>query len=428
MDIVSFFNQIPPFAWFTIGSIILLLTLSGIFSGSETALTATSKARIRQYEKDGDPRAKKVSKLIDDREGFIGAILLGNNLVNILATSLATSLFLTLFGDSGVVIATIVMTVLVLIFAEVLPKSYAIANPEKLALKIGWLIRLMVVIFSPIIKLIQAIVRLTLRAFRVDNADATLSAQEELRGAIDLHGEEGSLHKSDRDMLGSILDFDEVTVEEIMIHRRQMQMLDIDSPKEELIKKLVLSPYTRLPLYQGQPDNIVGILHAKDVLRALRRAGNTMRRFSVERIMTKPWFVPETTSLREQLNAFLDRKAHFALVVDEYGDLQGLITLEDILEEIVGDIADEHDFVVDGVKELEDGWLMTEGNVTIRDLNRLKEWNLPDEEATTIAGLVIFEAESIPIVGEKFHFHGYDFEVIGRKRNQITQIKVKKSK
>lgn len=427
MQILDFLSTIKPETWIIFGVVFFLLILSGIFSGSETALTASSKVRIRKKEKEGDERAKKVSSLLEDSEGFIGAILLGNNLVNILATSLATSALTLLFGDSGVAIATLVMTILVLIFAEVLPKSYAIANPETVALKVAWLIRLMVIVFSPIIKMVQAVVRLTLKIVGVKDAVVSISAQEELRGAIDLHGEEGSLEKVDRDMLGSILDFDDVTVEEVLVHRRQMQVLDIDMPKEELIKKVVLSPYTRLPLYRDEPDNIVGILHAKDVLRALRRAGSNMDRFNVERIMSKPWFVPETSTLREQLNAFLERKAHFALVVDEYGDLQGLITLEDILEEIVGDIADEHDFIVDGVKELEDDWLLCEGSVTIRDLNRLRDWTLPDDQATTLAGLILFEAESIPIVGETFSFHGFSVEVTGRRRNQITQIKLKKS-
>ncbi|WND03818.1 HlyC/CorC family transporter [Temperatibacter marinus] len=426
MESAPLLESLETEVWIIIGSIFLLLLLSGLFSGSETALTATSKARIRQMEKDGEQRATRVKNLLNDREGFIGAILLGNNLVNILATSLTTSLFLNLFGVNGVAIATIVMTILVLIFAEVLPKSYAISNAEPMALRVSGLIRAMVVIFSPLIKLIQMIVRLTLKIFGVNDVNVTLSSQEELRGAIDLHSEEGDLQKSDRHMLGSILDFDEISVEDVMIHRRLMQILDIDAPLDDLIKKIVLSTYTRLPLYRGSPDNIVGILHAKDVLRALRRAGTQMHRFNVERIMTKPWFVPETTTLREQLNAFLEKKSHFALVVDEYGDLQGLITLEDILEEIVGDIADEHDFVVSGVQEIEEGWLLTEGNVPIRDLNRLKDWTLPDTEATSIAGLVIYEAESIPIVGQKFTFHGFTFEVTGRRRNQITQIKMKK--
>lgn len=416
--------------WTITGIIFFLLLLSGLFSGSETALTAASKARIHHMAKQNDKRAKRVERLIDNRERLIGAILLGNNLVNILASALATSLFLTLMGDDGVFYATIVMTALVLIFAEVLPKSYAIANTEKMALAVSRVIGVVVFVFAPIVSLVQKIVRITLRIFGVDisSIDNALSAQEEIRGAIDLHRHEGGIVKEDQHMLGSILDLEEVTVEDVMIHRKSMQMIDVNAPTDDIIAAVVRSAYTRLPLFENEPENIVGVLHAKDVLRALRRTGGQMHRFHVKRIMTKPWFVPETTSLKEQLNAFLERKSHFALVVDEYGDIQGLVTLEDILEEIVGDIADEHDFDLPGVRSYNDGTVVAEGSVTIRDLNRMFDWKLPDEQATTVAGLVIFEAETIPIVGSRFTFHGYRFEVTARSKNQITGLKIRKLK
>ena len=416
--------------WVTTGIIFLLLLLSGLFSGSETALTAASKARIHHMAKHGDKRAKRVSGLIDDKERLIGAILLGNNLVNILASALATSLFLSIMGDEGVFIATAVMTALVLIFAEVLPKSYAIANTERMALGVSSIIRFVVFLFAPIVALVQQIVRMTLKLFGVDisSIDNALSAQEEIRGAIDLHRQEGGIVKEEQHMLGSILDLEEVTIEDVMLHRKSMQMLDVNAPTDEIIAAVVRSPYTRLPLFENEPENIVGVLHAKDVLRALRRAGGQMHRFNVKRIMTKPWFVPETTSLKEQLNAFLERKSHFALVVDEYGDIQGLVTLEDILEEIVGDIADEHDFDLPGVRSFNDGTVTAEGSVTIRDVNRMFDWHLPDEHATTVAGLLIYEAETIPIVGSRYEFHGFRFEVTSRSKNQITGVKIRKLK
>ncbi len=416
--------------WTITGIIFVLLLLSGLFSGSETALTAASKARIHHMVKQNDKRAKRVEGLIENRERLIGAILLGNNLVNILASALATSLFLSLMGDDGVFYATIVMTALVLIFAEVLPKSYAIANTEKMALAVSRVIGIVVFVFAPIVSLVQKIVRITLRLFGVDisSIDNALSAQEEIRGAIDLHRHEGGIVKEEQHMLGSILDLEEVTVEDVMVHRKSMQLLDVNAPTDEIIAAIVRSAYTRLPLYENEPENIVGVLHAKDVLRALRRADGQMHRFNVKRIMTKPWFVPETTSLKEQLNAFLERKAHFALVVDEYGDIQGLVTLEDILEEIVGDIADEHDFDLPGVRSYNDGTVVAEGSVSIRDLNRMFDWKLPDEQATTVAGLVIFETETIPIVGSRFKFHGFRFEVTARSKNQITGVKIRKIK
>ena len=382
-----------------------------------------------QLAKDGNRAAERVLKLIDHKERLIGAILLGNNLVNILASALATSLFLSLFGEQGVVYATLVMTFLVLIFAEVLPKSYAIANPDQLALTVSRFIGFIVVIFGPIVLVVERIVRITLRLFgvKLDADDNVITSVEEIRGTIDLHGEEGDLVKRDKDMLGSILDLEDVTVYDIMIHRRDMQMLDISQPPKDLITGVVSSPYTRLPLYDDSPDNIVGVLHAKDVLRAVRRAGGSLNRFNPRRVMTKPWFVPETTTLREQLDAFLERKAHFAVVVDEYGDIQGLVTLEDILEEIVGDIADEHDYEVPGVEVQDDGVILVEGSVAIRDLNRKFDWNLPDDDAASIAGLLIHRAEKIPIVGEEFTFYGFTFEVTGRRRNRITSLEIRKT-
>lgn len=414
--------------WMTAGGIFLLLCMSGLFSGSETALTAASKARIHHMAQNGDRRAQRVANLIDNQERLIGAILLGNNLVNILASAIATSLFMGLVGEEGVVYATLVMTALVLIFAEVLPKSYAIADPDGMALRVGWFINIIVSVFAPIVALVQQIVRLTLRIFGIDISamNSILSAHDEIRGTIDLHRKEGGLVKEDTHMLGSILDLSDVTVEDVMVHRSSMESLDIGIGTDAIIQAVVSSTYTRLPIYDKDPENIVGVLHAKDLLRAIRRAGGQSRRVNIKRIMVKPWFVPETTSLKEQLNAFLERKAHFALVVDEYGDIQGLLTLEDILEEIVGDIADEHDFEIPGVHQLPDGRIQVEGTVPIRDLNRMFDWKLPDDEAITVAGLVIHEAETIPIVGKTFDFHGFQFEVTARKRNQVTGLRIKK--
>lgn len=406
--------------------IFILLLISGIFSGSETALTAVSKARLHHMSKRGNKRAKNALNLISKKEKLLGAILLGNNLVNILASALATSLFLKLFGETGVIYATITMTALVVIFAEVLPKTYAITNPDRASLLAVPLMRLVIALFSPIVSLVSMIVRGTFKLFGADiSKDATfLTAHEEIRGTLDLKQKEGALEKEDRDMLGSILDLDAVTVEDVMTHRRQIEMLDADKPSEEIIADVVRSKYTRLPVFEGDSDNIIGMLHAKDVLRSVRLLKGNYARFKLKRVMKKPWFVPEATTLREQLNAFLARHAHLALVVDEYGDIQGIVTLEDILEEIVGDITDEYDSELTGVRRLDDGSYLVEGSVTIRDLNRMFGWHLPDDEATTVVGLVIYEAETIPIVGQKYNFHGFDWEVTGRRRNQITQVRI----
>lgn len=412
--------------WLNAVLIFVLLFLSGVFSGSETALTAASEASIGRMAKDGNKRAKIVSELIADKERLLGAILLGNNLVNILASALATSMLISIFGSQGVVYATLIMTALVLIFAEVLPKSYAIANPDRLALSVSPYIRVVVALFAPIVQLVAMVVRLTLKVFGIDisRSEPVLTAHDEIRGTLDLKSKEGALIKEDRDMLGSILDLNDVTLEDVMVHRKNMEMIDADSQPEDIITAVVRSAYTRLPIYESNNDNIIGVLHAKDVLKIFRRIGGNHKRFNVRKVMKKPWFVPETTTLREQLSAFLERHKHFAIVVDEYGAIMGLVTLEDILEEIVGDIADEHDFELPGVRRLEDSSLLVEGDVSLRDLNRMFDWSLPDEEATTIAGLMIYEAQTIPIVGQCFTFYGFDFEITGRRRNQITQVKI----
>ncbi len=408
----------------SIATIFLLLCLSAFFSGSETALTATSRARLRQLAKEGNLRAQIVEQLLTDRERLIGGILLGNNLVNILASAMATSVLISLFGNEGVAYATLLMTAMVLIFAEVLPKTYAISHTDNMALTVGPIIRVVVKILSPIVIVVQKIVQTTLRLVGVKtNIENALStAHEEIRGTIDLVAEEGGIRKSHKDMLGGILDLDGVIVEDVMVHRKSMVMIDVNDYPTDIVSKVIQSGHSRIPVYKGTTDEIVGVLHAKDLLAALKRCNMNMTRINVRNIVREPWFVPETTSLKAQLNAFRERQAHFAMVVDEYGSLMGLITLEDILEEIVGEISDEHDQPDEGISLNKDGSILVDGSVTIRDLNRHFDWNLPDDEAVTIAGLVIDLAESIPNIGERFNDYEMDFEIVGRRRNQLTRI------
>ena len=408
-----------------LGAIILLLMFSAFFSGSETALTAASRARLHALEKDGNRRAQLVNQLIADQERLIGTILLGNNLVNILASALATSVFLTLFGQAGVAYATLAMTILVVIFAEVLPKTYAIVNSDKLALFVAPILRPLVIIFAPIAKTIQKIVSLLLKALGLADPEKLLSAHEEIRGAIELHHKEGEVVKHDRDMLGGILDLKDLDVSDIMVHRTNMLSVNADDPPKKILDEVLKSPYTRIPIWRDEPENIVGVLHVKDLLRArLKVSDDQLNDFRVAEVASDPWFVPETTPLKSQLNAFLKRKAHFALVVDEYGEVMGLVTLEDILEEIVGEITDEHDIVVSGVRPQKSGSYNVDGSVAIRDLNRYLDWDLPDDEANTVAGLVIHEAQTIPEPGQNFTFHGYRFEVLRKQSNRITALRI----
>ena len=412
--------------WIEFAIVLFCLLVSAFFAASETALTGASRASMLRLSKQGNSDAVVVSDLIAQRERLIGALLLGNNIANIGASAIATSIFTTWFGEVGVLYATAVMTVLVVIFAEVLPKTIAFNAPDRLALAVARPMQVTVVVLGPALAVIEAIVRALMRVFgvKIGANQPLLSPIERLRGAVDLLHHEGKVEKQDRDMFGGLLDLRELQVSDVMIHRTEMVTVNADLPPEELVGEVLASEYTRIPLWREKPENIIGVLHAKDLLRAIRASEGDASHIDVSAIALPPWFVPEMRPVSEQLKAFRRRKTHFAMVVDEYGEVEGIVTLEDILEEIVGDISDEHDIAVPGVRPQPDGSVNVDGGVPIRDLNRAMEWNLPDDEATTIAGLVIHEARSIPEPGQTFTFHGFRFRVLRRDRNRITALRI----
>ena len=421
--------------WITASAIIGLLVLSAFFSGSETALTAASRGKLRSMSDKGSKGAQRALTITEDNERLIGSVLLGNNLVNILATSLATALFTRAFGESGVALATLVMTILVLVFAEVLPKTYAITNAETAASRVSPVIALVITVFSPVVAAVRVLVRGVLRVFGVktDPDSHILAVREEIAGALQLGHSEGVVEKEDRDRILGALDLSDRTVEEIMLHRSGIEMIDADNEPQDILRQCLESNHTRLPVFRGDPENIIGVVHAKDLFRAMYRfmqesdrPAEAMNEFKFADVAMKPYFIPESTSLDDQMRQFLRRHTHFALVVDEYGALQGLITLEDILEEIVGEITDEFDpDDENNVKRADDGNYWIEGAMTIRDLNRALDWSLPDDEANTVAGLVIHEAQMIPTPGQCFSFHGFRFEVAERENNRITALKIR---
>jgi len=412
--------------WLALSIVFLCLLVSAFFAASETALTGASRGSMLHLSKQGNRDADLVSSLLEIRERLIGALLLGNNAANIGASALATGIFTREFGELGVLYATGVMTAVVVIFAEVLPKTIAIKAPDRIALMVARPMWLTMYVLGPLLRVVEAIVRLLMRLFGVPVGEhqPILSPTERLRGAVDLLHHEGKVEKLDRDMLGGLLDLRELEVSDVMIHRTEMTMINADLPPEDLVREVLATEYTRIPLWRDKPENIIGVLHAKDLLRAIRVADGDTSHIDVSTIALPPWFVPEMRSVSEQLKAFRRRKTHFALVVDEYGEVEGLVTLEDILEEIVGDISDEHDVVVAGVRAQPDGSVVVDGSVPIRDLNRAMDWQLPDEEATTVAGLVIHEARSIPDRGQSFTFHGFRFRVLRRERNRITALRI----
>ncbi len=421
--------------WVTVLGILGLLIVSGFFSGSETALTASSRGKLKAQADKGAIGAERALALTDDTERLIGAILLGNNLVNILAASLATALFTKLFGDSGVALATLVMTLLVLIFAEVLPKTYAISTPESAAMRVAPALRVVVAVFSPVVTVVRWVVRRVLALFgvRIDPDSNIMSVHEEIAGTLALGHSSGSVEKEHRDRLLGALDLSERTVEEIMRHRSQIETVNADDPIADVIAQCINSPHSRLPLYREDPENIIGVLYARDLVREMHRlvldAGGdyaAIDQLDIAGLSRTPYFVPETTPLDEQMQEFLRLRRHFALVVDEYGALHGLITLEDILEEIVGEIEDEYDTThAPEVEWTESGEVLVDGAMTIRDLNRTMDWSLPDEEAVTVAGLVIHEAQTIPDEGQVFSFHSCRFKVLAREGNRITRLSIR---
>jgi Mg2+/Co2+ transporter CorB len=404
-----------------------LIVISAFFAGSETALTAVSRGVMHRLEKSGSRSALFVNRLVGDRERLIGTLLLGNTFVNILASCLATATLESALGRRSVALATAVMTVIILVFAEVLPKTLAIARTDRFALAVARPVLLVMTVLAPVAALVQYLVWRLLDLFGVteEKQKPVLSANEEIRGTIFLHHQEGTVEREHRNMISGVLDLPNLAVADVMVHRRNMVALDGDAPLRDVIDELASANHTRIPLWREQPENIVGIVHTKDLVRALVESQGDIDALKLESLASPPWFVPETTSLEEQLAAFRRKRSHFALVVDEYGALQGLVTLNDILDEIFGDIPDEHEVLESpGIRKLSDGGYAIDGIHSIRDVNRALDWNLPDDIATTIAGLVINEAQMIPEVGQRFAFFGFEFEILRRQRNQITSIRV----
>ncbi len=405
--------------------IVFFISLSAIFSACETALTAASISRLHTLQKRGVKGAKLVISMRNKPEKLIGTILLCNSLTNIISASLATKIFMELFGDDGVIYASSVMTVLIVIYAEVMPKIYAISYAESVSVAVSPWIHRIVYLTSFLTYFFEKVARFSLKilGIKIDPNAKLTSTEEELRGAIDLHQTDDDV-REEKAMLHSILDLDDVFVDEIMVHRSAVTMINARLPLNEILEQMVSSPFTRIPIFEDNVDNIIGVINAKGLLRAIQSHADALESFDIRHVCVKPYFIPETTTLYEQLQAFRERREHFALVVDEYGAFQGIVTLEDILEEIVGDITDEHDIKTPGIWTHKNGEIFATGATTIRDLNRHFNWTLPDEEASTIAGLLIYESRTIPKAGQTFSINNYQISVVRRVRNKLTLIKI----
>ena len=405
--------------------IVLLILISGFLSGSETAITATSKARIISKIKKGNKAAKYVKKIIDNKDSVISSLLLSNNLVNILASSLTTAFFYNLFGVTGIFYATLLMTFLLVIFAEVLPKTYAINRPTRTALIISPIIYFLNISLSPIVYIINKIVKLIIRKKNLDDSDLSdEQTEEELQGVIDLYKTSSPDSEHEKEMLQSILTLNDTTVEEIFTHRSNIYSINSNTPFEEIIKKINKSRFTRIPFYEDNPENIIGLLNIRTLNIDIKNDVNN-KKIILEKVV-KPWFIPFSTNLLDQLVEFKKRKEHLAFVVDEYGELLGIISLEDIIEEIVGEIVDEIDppekkFSING-----QGKIIAEGNQIIKDLYKEFNFEMPESESSTIAGYVMDLAKRIPLYGETIVDNYFSYKVTSHSRKQILRLEIKK--
>lgn len=405
--------------------IILCLVFSAFFSASETAITGVSDAAIHKLTSDGNKKAKIVEALKKNRENLITTILIANNALNICASSFAAGISFMLFGEEGILIATFVMTLAIILFSEVLPKTYAIQNTEKVALEVGLFLKYVVVFLMPLTWLIKFCIKglNILFGIKENMGDSVLTAIDELRGTIDLHHSAGRVVREDKEMLGSILDLPVIEVKTIMVHRKDIVSINADLPIEQIVDFVHLSGHTRIPLWKNNPENIIGILHIKNLLKMMKEVKNDLSKIDIMKIAIKPFFVPESADLKTQLAEFSLKKSHIAIVIDEYGALEGLITLTDIIEEIIGRIDDEHN-EIDDIKVISNNMCEVKGSVTIRDLNRIMDWNISDSEASRVAGLLMHEIERIPKLGEEFVIQSVKFTVLEKNINQISKIKL----
>ena len=412
-----------------IGSIFGLIILSAFFSGSETSLTSASKPRMHNLARTGKKNAKIFEELFKDKEKLICTILFANNLVNILASAIATKILIELTNNEGVLYATIIMTLMILIFGELIPKTLALSKADQFALKIAPMFKVLVYILYPLTVTLNFVATLILKIFGLNylnfkKEEVSEKREEELRGAIDLHGEDSS--KDEKNMLKSILDLDNITVGSIMIPRKDIFSLPSNIKYNELITKLNNSPHSRIPIWEKNPENIIGIFHIRKLIEI---KADDFKSFNIKSLCQKPWFIPESTRLDNQLLEFKRRKEHFSIVLDEYGEFLGIVTLEDIIEEIVGEIDDEHDVLkiskaAEDIKAISSKSYLVKGNVTIRELNKELNINIPVSNASTVAGLVLYESRTIPKKGQIFSFFDLKFEILSKKNNQITLLKI----
>ena len=405
--------------------LIILVLISAFLSGSETAITATSKARIIYKKKQGSKRAEYVLKILNQKDNVISSLVISSNSVNILASSLATAFFYDIFGVSGIFYSTLIMTVTIVIFAEILPKTYAINKPNRTTLQISYIIYYLNKILFVFVFSINKIVRLILGRNENDAKNSDLQSEEELKGVIDLYKTSNPDYEQEKDMLQSILQLNDITVEEIFTHRKNIYSIDSSLTTREIINKINISRYTRIPFWRDNPENIIGLLNVRTLNIDLKNH-NESKEIIFDKI-SNPWFIPETTNLLEQLVEFKKRKEHLAFVVDEFGELLGLITLEDIIEEIVGEIVDEIDVPENDFKLNNNGKVIINGEENVRDLYKSFDLDPPDSESSTIAGYILGISKKIPSYGETFNDRFFNYKILSHSKKQISKVEISRT-
>lgn len=406
----------------TLVIIIVPITLAGLLSAAETAITGLSPAKIHKLKTDGNKRAKLISELRENKELLINTILLVNSIFNIFASTVVTAILINLYGDEGVIYATIIMTIMTIIFAEVLPKTCAVVYPEGVALFLANMLRVTMVIFGPITNALSRVILYLIKKFKSDElSDNFVSPTEEIRGAIEMHHKQGLVDSDDKYMLEGVFYLSETRVGKAITHRKNMRSINLDLDIKEIINQIKDIHHTRIPVWKNKPDNIVGILDTRILLNHLLN-DKIIDKEEISRFLTEPLFIHENTALDVLLDQFKRLKVRIAIVIDEYGDIQGLITLSDILEEVIGEFKDEYDSL-DIVSEDVNSCIV-KGEVAIRDINRALHWNLPDDDASTIAGLMIHRSEKIPELDETLIIDLYSCRVLSKEANQLTSIRI----
>jgi Mg2+/Co2+ transporter CorB len=404
--------------------IVILLGMGAIISATETAITAASPGLIQKLKLEGNKKAELLLGLLKIKEKVISTLLIGNSIANTLCTTIATGVFIEIFGDDmGTVISSIVMSFTIIIFSEVIPKAIAVAKSEKIALTATSALIVFLKILKPVNIALIYITKVFCFIFRID-LKQKVSAADEVRGVIEHHLSEGNVFKDDRDMLGGILDIRNLVIADIMVHRSNIITINIDTPTDKIIKTVLSSNHTRIPFWENNPDNIIGILHVRDLLSKIYNTKSKITEMDIRSLLSETVFVPDNSLVTQQLQMFREGQTHLACVVDEYGDLQGIITLEDILEEIVGQIYDEHDTGKSKIIAKSKSEFIVDGSVPIRDLNREFNWQIPENEATTLAGFIITKMERLPNQGEFIIEKNLKMIVQKKSENRIKTIQV----